>query len=326
MIHRRLTQYLLLPLGIRAINPPSVDAYNQYRAAAKAVTAAVPSTITLALTGQFASATAPPQLPATSASTLISSTSPVTSISTSTSTSSSITPPPTSIPTPNPTEEPTKSKRGAIIGGSVAGGVVLIAIVTYIIWMLLRCRRKPPERGSKDFFRYRGQTPTPPFPIEPTGNFKLSPFVSSPNDNAHRALLTSMTQSSPASIPSSFTPSPPVSAHPYSTATPTISGVNSSPTMRTRVSPSSSQSRPSPPPRPPLPPVPTTPPLAEQKHPPPVKTSSAEDGSHIRALAREVAVMLSQEQLNGGGNTNPRHSVDRGESPAPPGYRAATAV
>ncbi|KAG5725739.1 hypothetical protein E4T56_gene1307, partial [Termitomyces sp. T112] len=232
---------------VGAINPPSVEVFNSFSASAKRVTAAVPSTITLALTGPSAFATAPPGIPTTVVPASI-TTSSATSISTSSS--SSITPPPTSIPT---TTETTKnnSKLGGIIGGSVAGGVVLLAIVTYIIWVLLRRKRKRSRRGSQDFFNYRAQKPS--YSDGPTDNLIASSFAASPKDNTH--LLAPTTQSTPVSTPPAT--SSLVVPHPYSTATPRNSGPNvnidSSPPVRTRATPPSS------PPRPPLPPIPGIP-------------------------------------------------------------------
>ncbi|KAG5352505.1 hypothetical protein C0989_001990 [Termitomyces sp. Mn162] len=290
-------------------------------------TTSLPSTITLALTGPSAFATAPPGIPTTVVPASITTSS---ATSTSTSSSLSVTPPPTSIPT---TTETTKnnSKLGGIIGGSVAGGVVLLAIVTYIIWVLLRRKRKRSRRGSQDFFNYRAQKPS--YSDGPTDNLIASSFAASPKDNTH--LLAPTTQSTPVSTPPAT--SSLVVPHPYSTATPRNSGPNvnidSSPPVRTRATPPSSPPRPPLPPipgipqgtiaspRPPLPPIPSVLQRTEQKPPPPVvtTTNSTED---IHALARELAIMISQGQLNGARNAR-RDSFGRGESPGPPGYRTA---
>ncbi|KAG6900192.1 hypothetical protein C0993_001708 [Termitomyces sp. T159_Od127] len=333
----KLPQYLSHPPESRAINPPSLDAFNQYSAAAKRVTAAVPTSIATVLTGQAAFATAPPGFPTPPVP--VTTTTP-TSMPTI-STSSSMIPPPTSAPTP--TEEPTKNiKTGGIIGGSVAGGVVALAILMSLLCVLRR-RGNRFSRGSKDFFRYQARTRA--FGSGAEGS-KPSPFIGSPTEsnNAHKDLPSPMTQSTPTPASSVFSP-PPDSTHPYSTATPRVSNFNSTA--------SSSSSSPSSPPtrttsirRPPLPPVPAppvpTPPVpappartvpnpspraAERKLPhPPVRSSTLEDGGDIRALAREVAAVLSQGQFNGDRDASYVNSVNRRESIPPPGYRSAIGV
>ncbi|KAG6879576.1 hypothetical protein C0992_001190 [Termitomyces sp. T32_za158] len=300
-------------MGSRVINPPSVSAYNQYLAAAKSVTAAVPSKVATVLTGQFASATAPPGFTTTPVPVTTPITSPVTS--TPTSTSSSITSPPTT-----PTEEPTKnSKTGAIIGGSVAGVVALLAILTFIVCFVFR-RRKRTSRESKDFFHYQAPTRTVGSGPE---SLKPLPFVGSPTDNAYKDLPTPMTQSTPTSA--SSVSSPPVSTHPYSTATPRVSDFNlSSPPTRTK---SLRRLPPTPLPLPP-PTVPkTNSPMAERKLPlPPARANTLENGGDIHALAREVVAVLSQGQSDGSRDASYRYSINRGESPAPPGYRSVIGV
>lgn len=60
-------------------------------------------------------------------------------------------PAPTSIPPSPPltiTEAPSSSKAGAI-GGSVAGGLVVAAVIGALLWFLRRKRREQPQRGIK---------------------------------------------------------------------------------------------------------------------------------------------------------------------------------
>ncbi|KAG6865052.1 hypothetical protein C0991_005412 [Blastosporella zonata] len=123
------------------------------------------------------------------------------------------------------------------------------------------------------------------------------------------------------SPPSAITPA---SAHPYRNATASIDHT---------ISPSRNKPIPltSPPPHPqppaPIPelPAPPPPPLVDRKPPLPVIMATTEDGTNITVLAREVAAVLSQGQLEArGGNrdTGSSNSSSRVESPAPPRYRA----
>ncbi|KAF8809971.1 hypothetical protein BYT27DRAFT_6510839 [Phlegmacium glaucopus] len=133
---------------VGVINPPSIDMYNQFVAAAKLVTGTPAPTISVALTGSGAFATQAPSatpLPVTSSA--------LATTSTLSSTSSVV----TSTPSPTPTATAVSSTNphlGAIVGGSVGGIVALIGLI-FMLWLFcLRKKKAPISPESDEFFRY----------------------------------------------------------------------------------------------------------------------------------------------------------------------------
>jgi len=104
---------------VGAINPPSIEAYNQFLASAKLVTALPTAFPTNALAGQGATATA---FPATSSG-APGQPSPTPSSSTSNSTSNGTAP---TSAAPN---------KGTIIGVSVGGVMALVTTVIFLAWL-----------------------------------------------------------------------------------------------------------------------------------------------------------------------------------------------
>ncbi|KAG6831373.1 hypothetical protein H0H87_005303 [Tephrocybe sp. NHM501043] len=299
---------------VGAINPPSIETYQSFRSAAMLVTGAAPEA-PVALSGQSAFATAAPEPPSQG-----------NIETTSTSTSSSTAPArsfePSIPPSSTASAASTTPKKNAIIAGSVVGGVVFLALLVLLTRILLRYYSRGPRRSSKDFFRYRAQTPVLGGPS--SNSFNPDLLITSPD--AHQALLASPTESTPMSAPSTLTPLTP--AHPYSSATPITehSSTENSTTSPSRPRPLPQLSPPRPPPQlpasPPKPPVPPPPPPLED-HKPPLPVVEAR--TNINELAREVAAVLSQGQLEVRGisrDASSGSSPNRVESPAPPRYRA----
>ncbi|KAF9468380.1 hypothetical protein BDZ94DRAFT_783447 [Collybia nuda] len=161
---------------VGAINPPSIQAYNQFRDRAKAVT-------TTALVGPSVVTNAPDAFATNS---------PLPTPSSSSTTSSSLTPTPAPInpslvsPSSSATSEPTHSSHEpAIIGGSVGGGVFVIIVIVLAFVVLCRKRRKA-KRGSRDFFRYKAESPELG---SSNGVFTPVKMISSPSSSPSAALL-----------------------------------------------------------------------------------------------------------------------------------------
>ncbi|KAG6830927.1 hypothetical protein H0H92_013855 [Tricholoma furcatifolium] len=303
----------------RAINPPSNATYAQYMAQAKLFTG-TPADITISLSGQGAYATTTPQVPSPSD---IQSNS-----SLSTTMPGSITTP-TGLPS---SSSSSSSTRKGIIAGSVVGGVVFLVVLAISISLFLRSNKRK-RRGSNDFFRYRAQTPV--FNSGPTTEtFDRSLFIqSSSNDPQVQALLSAKVES--ISTPATITPPPPV-AHPYTNAASALGHDESFPhpgyiyskhdgmpykkpslpTFHRRPQAASQTAEQ----------TSTQLPSRDQKSPLPVVTVEETNAPNIQLLAREVANVLSAQ-----GHLNVRDGVSRqpssrdslrGESPAPPRYRA----
>ncbi|KAG5642654.1 hypothetical protein DXG03_002366 [Asterophora parasitica] len=126
------------------------------------------------------------------------------------------------LPTATTTESvlPSNSRpnKRVITGGSIAGVLVLLV---FFLFFLLRRRRRQKNEGpdSKDFFRYRAQTPifgTPASGVEPS--FTAAKLVASPTERARQLPLPPSTQ---AGTPASLVP---LRLPPTSATAPTNSG------------------------------------------------------------------------------------------------------
>ncbi|KAF8063965.1 hypothetical protein FPV67DRAFT_195606 [Lyophyllum atratum] len=309
---------------VGAINPPSQAAFQQFSDNAK-LTPVSPPQGSLALTGQGAFATNSAVVP-----TPVSAPAMITSATSNTSSATTTTP--TSAP-------PSKNKNGAVIGGSVVGGVVGLSLLALLGYILCRRRKNRERRGSKDFFRYKAQTPTLGGVNE---SFLPSKLVSPPTDQSRATQLPASTYSSPSkysspsSMPSALAPQrlPPAAqpANISSAASPSNKNTTNSPPSR-RLPPIVTAPPPPPPasvvaaPKP-LPPPPPSSPLVDQKSPAPEREGAS---PNIHVLAREVAAVLMQNPQTTGAQQTGRavrtsssmNSMNRTESPAPPRYRAS---
>lgn len=314
---------------VGAINPSSQASYQQFVDSAKFVVSPPPQ-VSLALTGQGAFATNSAAVP--TATTSVTTTSSLTSSSITSSSTSDF---PAATTTPSPTAAP-KSTDGTIIGGAVAGGVVGLILVTLLALLLFRRHKRRQRRGSKDFFRYKAQTPTLGGASE---TFLPSKLVSPPTDRSRTTQLPPSSYSSPASQPSTLAPqrlSP--AARPSELVGAAASALKKNPAgspPARRVAP---PVLPTPPPPPPAPLAAATAPVPPPQPPAPsvdkkVPTPERDAGSpNIHVLAREVAAVLLQspqqpagaQPSNVGNRTSSSmNSLNRTESPAPPRYRAS---
>ncbi|KAF5329544.1 hypothetical protein D9619_009365 [Psilocybe cf. subviscida] len=148
---------------VGAINPPSQQAFDQFVAAAKAVSGTPSPVVTVDLTGSGAIATASPSAPANSSVIgSITTSLPVSSLSSSIAPTSISTT--STVPTPPPVAgHGTKTHLGAIIGGVIGGLIGGLLIIGALIWCL-RHRKSKARRDSTDdsrFFRYHVPVRTP---------------------------------------------------------------------------------------------------------------------------------------------------------------------
>lgn len=222
----------------------------------------------------------------------------------------------------------------------MGGGTVVIFIV--FCALLAFCRRRHRARpGSRDFFRYKAQSPE--LGTSSTNTvFTPVKMITSPSPSPSAALLhmaeppLNSMQTTATSSPASLVPQRLQRGNSARAANPThypnssnASNVNS----RSEERPSTREGAPSRSPRRPLPP-PTLDPPASMDH----KTSATSllgakgrdsASTNIHVLAREVAAVLMQNPQNvrhaarvDGGESSSRDSTHgRTESPAPPQYR-----
>ncbi|GLB44289.1 hypothetical protein LshimejAT787_1602190 [Lyophyllum shimeji] len=260
---------------VGAINPPSQAAYQQFLDNAKFVSASPPQ-VSLALTGQGAFATNPAAVPtapgpATTAA-------PSTSTADASNSTSVLTVASTSA-TPSPTAA-AKSMNGTIIGGSVGGGVVGLAILVILAFILFRRCKRRNRRDSKDFFRYNAETPTLGAPKE---TFFPSKLVSPPStDRSRTTALPPSSYSSPASQPSTLVPQRP---SPTVRTTDLTGGAAASPAKKTPTSPAAARRVPPlvmPTARQPLPPPPVPAPAPPPPPPRPRRWSTRKFRSRRR--------------------------------------------
>ncbi|RDB18143.1 hypothetical protein Hypma_000615 [Hypsizygus marmoreus] len=326
---------------VGAINPPSIASYNQYLSAAKQVTAS-PAPIPFSLKGNGASAASPPgppkptlQDPSTNSSTS-SSTDTDTSSSTPTPSSS---PSPSQTPTQSPSPTPTPSSssttaRPTIIGASIGGSAILILLLTLLTCLILRRRRarRRDRPASKDFFRYKAQTPTLP---SSSTTFSSARLVASPADRARLLQAASLggsvggtAQSTPVSLPIPLVPQRMGQA---SSSGSTSASQQSSSTSHAGMGTTRGV----------LGAFPAPPALGEKKG---SRGSMQErEPANIQVLAREVAAVLMRDpqqagrgggagaDAGAGGSGDRRDStglglMDRVESPAPPKYTRMSGV
>ncbi|KDR78008.1 hypothetical protein GALMADRAFT_1296964 [Galerina marginata CBS 339.88] len=139
---------------VGAINPPSIQVYDQLRSSvlANPPNTPVPS-LTPALTGIGAFATQTPAIPLTSVSIPPSS-----SATPSSDSASTITVTPTPPPVPASSSGKSPSHLGAIVGGAVGGAVVIVLLIAVLLWFHRQRQLKEiptsPLTDDSDFFRY----------------------------------------------------------------------------------------------------------------------------------------------------------------------------
>jgi len=150
---------------VGAINPPSQAMYSQFSSAALLITTTATVNPTPILTGQgaFASTTPTPSFAPVPISSSPTTSSAVT-LPTSTSSSTS-----SSTPSSTNTAASTTSNVGAIVGGAVGGSVGFIGLVLVVCWLFFLRKKQTPttfDPDHDDSLRYHlfpGRRPSEPF-------------------------------------------------------------------------------------------------------------------------------------------------------------------